>query len=520
MENKATRAIGRRSFLQYSGAAAAALWAGPAVAVPLSPESEPFGWETLVARAQALAKADPAAPRAVPEALAKLTYDQHRDIRFRQTEALWTDSNQPFRAQFFHPGWQYRHPVDIFAVRDGQARRILFDPGLFSYGKTQVPGRLTAGLGFAGFRLHYPLNQPDYRDELIAFLGASYFRALGKGNQYGLSARGIAIDTAETGGEEFPAFRRFWLEEPDAGSKMMRVYALLDGRSVAGAYRFTIVPGRNTVVAVRAALFFRRKVRRLGVAPLTSMFLHGGTTAPQVPDFRPAVHDSDGLSVETSAGEWIWRPLGNPGRLRQSLFMGANPRGFGLLQRNRDFATYQDLEAAYHKRPSVWVEPSKPFGEGAVHLIEIPSKREIHDNVVAFWSPARTPEAGERLDLDYRLNWCALPDEAPLLGTVAATRSGAGGVAGDPKFEHRRKFVIDFTGGDLAGLDEKHAPKASVTAAKGKIFNTIVSRNTSVAGWRVIFDVEASGSQPIELRCLLTRGGKPLTETWSYQWQA
>lgn len=513
------RAIERRTFLQFTGAAAA-LWAAPAAAVPLSPDSEPFSWDGLVEAAQALANTDAATPRAVPDGLGKLTYDEHRDIRFRASEALWEDSDQPFRAQFFHPGWQHRHPVDIFAVQDGRSRRVMFDAGLFNYGNTKIAGKIAAEVGFAGFRLHYPLNQPDYRDELVTFLGASYFRALGQGHQYGLSARGIAIDTAETGGEEFPAFRKFWVERPEAGAKLMRVFALLDGRSVTGAYAFTIVPGRATVMTVRASLFFRRQVKRLGVAPLTSMFLHGGTTPPPIPDFRPAVHDSDGLSVETSAGEWIWRPLGNPRRLRQSLYMGANPKGFGLLQRTRDFAAYQDLEAAYHKRPSVWVEPVRPFGEGAVHLIEIPSKREIHDNIVAFWSPAKAPAAGERLDLEYRLNWCSLPDQAPTLGTVAATRSGVGGVAGDPGFAHRRKFVVDFAGGDLAALNTREAPMAAVIANNGKLFNTTVSRNTAVAGWRVTFDVEANGSQPVELRCRLTRNDKPLTETWSYQWQA
>ncbi|MEQ8696305.1 MAG: glucan biosynthesis protein, partial [Bauldia litoralis] len=286
------------------------------------------------------------------------------------------------------------------------------------------------------------------------------------------------------------------------------------------AYAFTIVPGRTTVMTVKASLFFRRQVKRLGIAPLTSMFLHGGTTPPPIPDFRPAVHDSDGLSVETSAGEWIWRPLGNPRRLRQSLYMGANPKGFGLLQRTRDFAAFQDLEAAYHKRPSVWVEPVRPFGEGAIHLIEIPSKREIHDNIVAFWSPVRPPAAGERLDLEYRLNWCGLPDQAPAMGTAVATRSGVGGVAGDSNFDHRRKFVIDFAGGDLAALDKDGPPKAAVAADHGKLFNTTVLRNAAVAGWRVTFDVEANGSQPVELRCRLTRNDKPLTETWSYQWLA
>ncbi len=511
----------RRQIL--SGSAALAFAAGllgmpgGAGAARLSPKSQPFSRAWLVQLAETSAKKpfDPAVPK-LPDFVDKLDYDAYRDVRFRAGQALWREQNLPFTAQFFHLGSVYKRPIHVYEVADGAAREVLFETGLFDYGKNKFDEAVPDTLGFAGFRLHHPLNRPDYQDELVTFLGASYFRSLGRGQVYGLSARGVAIDTAVPTGEEFPFFRDFFIERPRPGATMIMVHALLDSRSMTGVFSFAITPGKSTMMDVSAALFPRRKVERLGLAPLTSMFLHGNTT-PAREDFRPSVHDSDGLAVWGSSGEWLWRPLANPKRLQLSLFTEQNLRGFGLLQRSRDFRDYQDLEAHYERRPSLWVEPVGGFGAGAVWLVEIPTDAEIHDNVVAFWMPAKQPDPGQRHDLAYRLHW-GEPPHRPPLATVAATRLGRGGFAGRPA-DGLRKFVIDFRGGALDKIAEAKQIEPVITVSEGKTANVEVQRLPGTAGWRLYFDFRPEGgSRPQELRAFLKHGAEALTEIWSFQW--
>lgn len=489
---------------------------GGASAARLSGKSQPFSRDWLIQSAEAAAKKpfDTSAPK-LPGFIDKLDYDSYRDVRFRADQSLWREQNLPFTAQFFHLGSVYKRPVHVYEVADGVAREVLFETGLFDYGKNRFDEAVPDTLGFAGFRLHYALNRPDYQDELVTFLGASYFRSLGRGQVYGLSARGVAIDTAVPTGEEFPFFRDFFVERPRPGATQIAVHALLDSRSMTGAFSFAIMPGNSTVMDVSAVLFPRRKVERLGLTPLTSMFLHGNTT-PAREDFRPSVHDSDGLSVWGTSGEWLWRPLANPKRLQLSLFTEQNIRGFGLLQRSRDFRDYQDLEAHYERRPSVWVEPVNGFGAGAVWLVEIPTDAEIHDNVVAFWMPAKPPEPGQRLDLAYRLHW-GEPPHRPPLATVAATRLGRGGFAGRPA-DGLRKFVIDFRGPALEKIAEAKQIEPVITVSEGKTTNVEVQRLPGPAGWRLYFDFRPEGSRPQELRAFLKHGAEALTEIWSFQW--
>ncbi|MCW5771930.1 MAG: glucan biosynthesis protein [Rhodospirillaceae bacterium] len=511
--------VSRRHML--SGSAALAFAAGmglPAHAARLGDKAQPFSAQGLIDIAEQAAKKpfDAAAPK-LPGFIEKLDYDAYRDVRFRADQALWREQNLPFTAQFFHLGSVYKRPVHIFEVADGAAREVLFDTGMFDYGKNKFDEKVPDTLGFAGFRLHYALNRPDYQDELVSFLGASYFRSLGRGEVYGLSARGLAIDTGVPTGEEFPFFRAFYVERPRPGATSITVHALLDSRSVTGAYSFAITPGKSTLMDVKVALFPRRKVERLGIAPLTSMFLHGDTTPPRTEDFRPNVHDSEGLSIWTTGGDWIWRPLANPKRLRLSLYSEANIRGFGLLQRNRDFREYQDLEAHYERRPGLWVEPVAGFGPGAVWLVEIPADAEIHDNIVAYWMPANQPDPGKRLDLAYRLHWGAEPPHRSAVAQVTATRTGLGGYAGKP-VEGLRKFVVDFRGGALDKIAEASQIEPVITVSEGKIAHSGVQRLPGPAGWRLVFDFRPERSRPQELRAFLKRGAEVLTETWSFQW--
>jgi glucans biosynthesis protein len=500
--------------LMAGRAAPAASAAGPQLG-----EGVPFSFDLLREQARTLAAAgyEPP-PENVPEALVQLNYDQYRDIRFRPDAALWREEGLPFRVQFFHPGFFYRASVPVHVVKEGTARPVLYSADLFDYGHNEGLGGFSPDLGFAGFRIHTPLNRPDVFDELVVFLGASYFRALGRGQQYGKSARGLAIDTALPSGEEFPVFRAFWIEEPDEGAASVVVHALLDGPRIAGAFRLEIMPGAATVVGVTSALFPRAEIEKLGIAPLTSMYLFGENDRAGVDDFRPEVHDSDGLSLWTGAGESIWRPLTNPGTLRVSAFADRTPRGFGLMQRDRGFASYQDLEASYHLRPSAWIEPVGDWGEGSVQLVEIPSDSEINDNVVAMWVPAAPVVPGTEIAHAYRIHWTFEDPFPPVAARVAATWSGVGGVPGTDIDRASRKFVIDFVGGQLPSIPAEVAVEAVVSTSSGEVTQPIALRNPATQGWRAFFDLRPDGDGPIELRCFLRFANDALTETWSYQW--
>ena len=326
-----------------------------------------------------------------------LTYDRYRDIRFKPNEAWWRGAKLPFELAFFHQGFYFDQPVRINEVVAGRVREIKFSPDLFDFGANKIDRQKMQGLGFAGFRVHYPVNTPKYKDEVLVFLGASYFRAMGKGQVYGLSARALAVDTALISGEEFPRFVEFWIEQPAANARELTIYGLLDSKRVTGAYRFLLKPGVETVVDVKAQIFLRENVSKLGLAPLTSMFTFGENQRPRTEDYRPEVHDSDGLLIQSGTGEWIWRPLTNPKRLLVTSFALDNPLGFGLMQRDRDFSRYEDLEARYERRPSAWVEPKGKWGAGRVELVQIPSPDETNDNIVAYWVPDATPAYAQAL---------------------------------------------------------------------------------------------------------------------------
>ena len=370
----------------------------------------------------------------LPDTLKDLTYDRYRMIRFRPDQALWRNDGLPFQLQFFHRGFYYASRVDIFEVKDGLAYPVIYSPDMFSFGDQPVPD--VKNLGFAGFRIHGLINRPYYFDEIGVFLGASYFRAVAKTLSYGLSARGLSLNTADPKGEEFPNFRTFWVERPAKGANSIVVHALLDSESAAAAYRFTIRPGETTIYDIEAALFPRVQIEQIGLASLTSMYFFGANDRAGVDDFRPEVHDSDGLAIQNGRGEQIWRPLNNPSALSISTYSDTNPRGFGLMQRERSFEQYQDSTARVETRPSLWVEPSGDWGDGEVRLIEIPSKSETNDNIAAFWVPRWPAKPGSRMEYSYRLS-ALLDDEAlsPQARVVATRRprtvvtSGAGVVA-------------------------------------------------------------------------------------------
>ncbi len=487
----------------------------------------PFDFDLFTARMKDLAAKDYEAPQfELPDSFNGLDYDDYRRIQFRPDHALWAAEGPGFQVHAFHPGWLFKEPVKLFEITDGVASPISFGAADFDYHDADLQERVagTTFPGVAGIRINYPLNAPERMDELVTFLGASYFRALGRDNVYGLSARGLLMNSWLDVPEEFPRFSEFYVERPSVAGGPVTVYAALESPSVTGAYRFIITPGNETeqatVMDVTARLNFREDVKELGIAPLTSMFLYAEANRAGFDDYRPQVHDSNGLLIERETGEVMWRALNNSPSLGNSYLWENNVGAFGLYQRGRDFDTYQDAGAHYERRPSLRVEPVGSWGQGSIRLIEIPAKLEVDDNIGAFWIPAEPALAGQSREFGYRLFWGDLnPDTNSRLAYVAETRSGAGGVSGVENATNLRKFVVDFQGGDLAAIPAETPPDVVATVSGGVAQHTVLSRIDANGAWRLVFDVETDESAPLELRAYLIGSGRQLTETWLYQWR-
>ena len=518
----ATSAVDRRRVIAgAAGLLAAAGLPSPFAAaqsldgLPLGP-AMPYDFAELRGRARALAAAA-YAPQAVAHAglLDAIDFDAYQTIVFKPEMTLWPGPDSVFPVRLFHLGSYFKQPVVLHVVEGGVARTVGFTQSAFSHSDAELERQLPDDLGYAGFRLMDPRGETDW----LAFLGASYFRSAGPARQYGMSTRGLAIDTGLPTPEEFPRFSQFWLHRAGPGENAMTVDALLESESLTGAYRFRIAGPVAVVVDVEAGLFMRRDVTRLGIAPLTSMFWYDETNRHQATDWRPEVHDSDGLALWTGAGERIWRPLNNPKVVRTSAFLDDSPKGFGLLQRDRTFDNYQDDGAFYNRRPGVWVEPLGDWGPGEVHLVEIPTDDEIYDNVAAYWKPAGDAAAGDEFDFAYRLHWVAdepFPPEP--VGCVVATRIGRAGVPGQPRPADAKKFVIDFEGGLLDELEQRYDVETVVDASRGEVDGRYAIKVVGTPRWRAFFDLDVHGDEPVDLRCYLKVDGRVLTETWLFQY--
>lgn len=469
----------------------------------------PFSFDLLQAEARREAAMPFVPPPVVsPDVLDRLTYDEHWKIVFRP-DAAPVVNGMP--VQFFHMGKYARDPVRMHLIDGAMAQEIVYSEDFFTMPATSPAHDLGAGAGFAGLRFQRPGGEPDW----IAFLGASYFRCDGPERQYGLSTRGLAIDTGTMKTEEFPRFKAFWIGPPEQADEDAVVYAQLDSPSVTGAYRIGIrqTPEGPQRTAVAARIYFRTGVERLGVAPLTSMFWYSELNRTQGADWRPEIHDSDGLAILTGSGERIWRPLRNPDRVTVSSFIDQSTRGFGLAQRDREFTSYEDDGVFYNRRSSTWVTPTSDWGPGAVQLLEIPTADETFDNIVAYWTPATQPAAGDALSYDYTLDWV---ERDPAPGDVARTVGswrGVGGVPGQPRPEGQHKYVIDFSGGRLSSVAGD--VEISVTASSGTVTGASVRPVVGQPRWRGIFDLAADPKQAVDLRVYLHVGGEPVTETWT-----
>ena len=428
---------------------------------------QPFDYAWLKGQARALAgEAYREQVASIPAEVEQLDWDQYQAIRYRPGHSLWAQERARFQVRFFHLGLFFRKPVRMYDIVGGVAQEVAYDPAMFNYGKSGLDGRkLPTDLGFAGFQV---LHHNDLTRDIAAFLGASYFRAVGAEMQFGQSARGLAVDCGLGRPEEFPMFTSFWFEQPAPDSGTLTVYALMDSPSITGAYRFDIQPAATLVIDVDAALYPRKSIERLGIAPLTSMFQYGDNDRRVADDWRPEIHDSDGLAIWTGSGEWIWRPLTNPSILRFNAYLDENPRGFGLLQRDRNFENYQDDGAFYDRRPSVWVEPRTGWGKGSVQLVELPTADETFDNIVAFWNPEQKAQPGQEMLFSYRLHWGSVMPVASPLARVVATRTGIGGIIGQKRRYFSRRFMLDFAGGDLAMLGKDAKVEAVITASRSE----------------------------------------------------
>ena len=472
-----------------------------------------FSLDDVAAEAKTLAEQKYQAPRSnLPKEFRDMKFADYQKIQFNRDKAQWAGDKTPFKLSFYHQGMHFDTPVKINEVTATKVEEIKYDSSRFDFGDVKFDPKVTENLGWAGFRVLYPINKADKQDEIMTMLGASYFRVVGKGQIYGLSARGMAIDTALPSGEEFPRFTEFWIEKPKPNDKHLVIFALLDSPRATGAYRFTLRPGVDTVVDVKAQMFLRDKVGKLGIAPLTSMFLFGANQPSKVLNYRRELHDSSGLAIHAGNGEWIWRPLNNPKHLSVSNFSVENPRGFGLLQRGRDFSHYEDLDDNYDKRPSAWIEPQGDWGKGSVDLVEIPTADETNDNIVAFWSPETLPEPLKPFDFAYRMHWTL--DEAALHPKDSAWVKQTLRSTGDVKQSNLIRqpdgsvaYLVDFEGPSLKALPEDAAVRSQVSVGdNAELVENNVRYNPETKGWRLTLRMKIKDpSKSTEMRAALVQ---------------
>jgi periplasmic glucans biosynthesis protein len=492
------------------------------IAAPVSAHAAAFGFDDVAQQAQTLAQSPWKSPPPLDAKRANLDYDDYRKLRHRPDRAWWRAQKLPFQLQFFTTGRTNSRALRLHEIVDGKSQPLIVRNADFEF-EGVLNESPQAAAPIAGWRVHYPMNRPDVHDEVAAYLGSSYFRAVGQGQRYGLSARSLGIDTAGGSGEEFPDLVAYWFERPQADARAFTLYALLDGPRVAGAYRFVITPGAETTIEVRARLFLRASVATLGIAPLTSMYLHGENQPSPIADFRPEVHDSDGLQILTAGGEWLWRPLTNPGGTFVSSFALQSPKGFGLMQRDRNFADYEDVEARYELRPSAWIEPVGDWGAGRVELLQFRTPDETHDNIAAYWVPAAVPAPGTPIDIAWRVHWQGSAQRSPPGAHVVQTRTGYGYTKAAPP-PQRRKFVIDFAapsyaGAKAAALEKEEAPVEAIASASSnaKVIRINAYPNAGRGGWRATVEFDRlDPKQAVELRVFLRQGANTLSETWSY----
>ncbi|MFA5495931.1 MAG: glucan biosynthesis protein G [Porticoccaceae bacterium] len=487
--------------------------------LPLAAMAEAFDFQMVIDKAAKVAKSAWKAPEPVPKFLQDLSYHEYQGIRFKPQSSLWRGEEPAFNLMLIPPGLFYRHTVDIHIIEGDRVSPLTFDKTQFSYPNREIEKLVPADLGFAGFKLTFPFAGPDVQNQFLVFAGASYYRAVGRKNNFGISGRGVAVNTGLPSGEEFPSFTEFWLEKPAADAKAMTFYGLLDGKSLTGAYKFTVTPGDETTLDVISVLFPRQAIALTGVAPLTSMFYYGENTLRPDGEWRPEVHDSDGLLIHDGpSNEWLWRPLNNPASLTMDYFATEDLQGFGLIQRDTDFASYMDPEAGYGTRPSAWVEPKGNWGKGHVVLVQLPTPDETNDNIVAFWTPETTLAEKTSHTFAYTVRFGGGDLARNPMGRAVDTylgdakRIGGGGVAGAVR------IIVDFAGELLEGKLADAPVAGSATALEdGELIEHFVEYIPALQRWRLSMLVKPAADRPLSVRGFLREGEDALSETWTYQ---
>ena len=478
-----------------------------------------FDFQHVIDKAEKLAQQSYQEPESIPRFMQELSYEQYQGIRFKPDRSLWHASHSRFQVMLISPGLFYRHPVKLHVIDAQGVHALPFSKDYFTFSDQEIEKRVPHDLGYAGFKLTFPLQDANTQNQFLVFAGASYFRGVGRDNTFGISSRGIAVNTGLPSGEQFPSFVEFWLERPDKDATATTFYGLLDGRSVTGAYRFTVYPGMPTRLKVEARLFTRDAVRLLGIAPLTSMFYYGENTPRPRGQWRSQVHDSDGLLVHNGvSGEWLWRPLLNPKNLEMDYFQTENVQGFGLLQRHNQFWHFQDLGARYETRPSAWVETLGDWGRGHVVLVQLPTDSETNDNIVAFWSPQAAVSKGQSLTYAYTISFgdSMLANEP--FGQVINTFVGDGSQIGGGNVSGAYRFIVDFAGGSLAKLSANAPVVSSVSAGdNGEVIEHFVEYSPADQFWRLSILAKPAEDKPLSLRAFLSKDGEPVSETWNYR---
>lgn len=506
----------RRGVVGSAGAFAASLAAGRASAQSANPladltDGKAFGVDELLDTARALAKRPYVAPpNDLPEAWASLPRERYAAIRANPNSFLFRGEDRGVAIEPLHRGFVFTRPVQIYVIEDGKMRRLPYDPSAFDFGRT-TPPPAGVDLAFSGLRIFGDAIDGQNR-EVAIFQGGTFFRAMARAQNYGVTARALALRLADSRGEETPFFRALWIERPPVGAKAVNLYGLIDSESAAGAFVATVRPGDVTIIDSQLTLFARQALDNVGVGVMSAMYLFGPNERRSQDDIRPAVYEASGLKMIRGNEESVWRPLVNPQNLQISIFGDENPRGFGLLQRSRDQAWFQDDDQRLERRPSLWVEPIGDWGAGAMQLVEIPSDSEVNKNIVAYWRPKAPMAAGGEMTFAFRQFWWWWPPERTKVAIVTQTRTGKGSSG------RRRRFAVDFAGDALADARATVEMAPSISASPGAISNVRVMPYPERKACRVTFELDPGNESMCELRLVLEGGGQPLTETWLYRW--
>jgi periplasmic glucans biosynthesis protein len=443
---------------------------------------------------------------ALPEPFTALNAESYQAITHRPERRIWSDENVGYEVEPQHRGSIFTTPVLLSTVEQGLVKRIIYDPLRYNFGKL-TPATALGDIGFSGFKL---LQKGEQSVDFAVFQGATFYRSRARGQEFGAVARALAIKTGDPRGEEFPIFRAFWIERPGTDGVIM-VHAVADSESATAAFRFTLRPGDMTIIDTECTVFARIDIDHIGLGPIQGTYLFGPSRRRNADDVRPQVHDVHGLQMLNGRNEWIWRPLNNPEQLQISSFMDENPKGFGLVQRDRDFNAYQDDDNRFEMRPTIWMEPIGDWGPGAIQLTEIPSNSELNDNIIAYWRPKDVLVAGSRSTFSYRQFWCWVTPERGTIAETIGFRVGRGNSG------RRRRCLVEFGGENLAAV-EAAGIVMSLSASPGQILNSKLALNTARKSARITFELDPGNEQACELRLVLTVGDKAITETWLYRW--